>query len=230
MPARFITHPMLEALGVDHGFGERGAPPPDACARVTQVHGRAVAGIDPNGVATKTEADALVTFDPRFAAAVVTADCVPILACTEDARGAVAIHAGWRGLAAGVVEAGIAALRAGAQAGAGVRAVIGPHIGACCYEVDAPVLDGLSAPYPAAVAAATTPTRPGHARIDLGAVVHAALTQLGVAPVAFAAPGACTACEPRFESYRRDGAQAGRMLHFIRPAHAATPSAARERG
>jgi copper oxidase (laccase) domain-containing protein len=129
-----------------------------------------------------------------------------------------AIHAGWRGLAAGVIEAGVAALRALPVGEGELVAAIGPHIGACCYEVDAPVLDALALRFEHWVPGATTPTRPGHARLDLGALAHRALEAAGVAVGQIAAlPGSCTSCDAeRFHSYRRDGSASGRLVHFIR--------------
>src|SRR5262245_7368384 len=129
-----IEHPLLRACGVRHGFGTRGDEPPAGLLRPRQVHGAAVARAQdcPGGV----EADAVVAATAGPPIGVVTADCVPILAASADGRAVAAIHAGWRGLAAGVIGAGIDALRRAAPRAA-LRAVIGPHIGLCCYEIDA---------------------------------------------------------------------------------------------
>jgi hypothetical protein len=128
-----------------------------------------------------------------------------------------AIHAGWRGLAAGVVEAGIAALRARSPAGAQLVAAIGPHIGVCCYEVDMPVLAPLRKRFGAALEPALRPTRSGHAKIDLELLVSEALGRAGVDPsLRGKVPNSCTFCHPqRFHSYRRDGPRAGRLLHVL---------------
>ena len=77
------------------------------------------------------------------------------------------------------------------------------------------MLSALGAAYPRALEAATTPTRPGHARLDLGALALSALRAAGVAR-AGRLEGACTICDPRFESFRREGDAAGRMLHWVR--------------
>ncbi len=109
------------------------------------------------------------------------------------------------------------------RAGCGPQALvaaIGPYIGACCYEVDAPVLSALEASYASALAEVRAPTRPGHARIDLGVIVAAALSRAGLerASVGTAAV-ACTACDAtHFHSFRRDGARAGRLVHWVRAA------------
>jgi hypothetical protein len=148
---------------------------------------------------------------------VVTADCVPFLVATDTGSAVAAIHAGWRGLAAGVVAAGIEALRAEAAGAPRLVAAIGPHIGACCYEVDEPVLEALAPAFGPQLAAALRPGRPAHAWLDLGQLARSALLRAGLAPDALGAlPRACTRCHPeRFHSYRRDGVSAGRLYHFI---------------
>jgi YfiH family protein len=151
--------------------------------------------------------------------AVVTADCVPVLAASRDARAVAAIHAGWRGLMAGVVGAGIEGLRAETGAGEPLVAVIGPHIGPCCYEVDEPVLSAARARFGEALDDYIRPTSAAHARIDLGGLTALALLQSGIEPANQAIlPEPCTFCDAdRFHSYRRDGDRAGRLLHHIRP-------------
>jgi YfiH family protein len=128
-----------------------------------------------------------------------------------------AVHAGWRGLAAGVVTAGVAAVRELARRPSPLVAAIGPHIGACCYEVDGPVVDALRERFAPALEGASRPTRPGHVAIDLAALAREALVGAGLAPDAIGVlPDACTRCDrERFFSYRRDGLAAGRLVHFI---------------
>ncbi len=212
-----LQHPLLRGARVPHGFGLRDTPPPPGLLRPVQVHGtriaeaRACEGEPP-------EADGVVSREPGAWVGVATADCVPVL--LADAGGAVvaAVHAGWRGLAGGVLEAGVAALRE--RGGADPLAAIGPHIGPCCYEVDAPVLEPLSRHLGPALDAALRPSRADHARLDLGAAARIALEAAGVAPERIGAlPDAweaCTRCDAaRFHSYRRDGARAGRLLSWI---------------
>ncbi|MCG8587763.1 MAG: polyphenol oxidase family protein [Proteobacteria bacterium] len=211
-----LQHPLLEACGVAHGFGVRDAPAPPDVVRPRQVHGTAVARPTPGGACAPAEADAIASHAPGLAVAVVTADCVPILAAARDGRAVAAIHAGWRGLAEGVVEAGIEALRA--LAPGTLVAAIGPAIGACCYEVDAPVLDALGARFGGpALSAACTTTRPGRARVDLAALVRVDLVRRGLSEAAIGGfEGACTRCDAtRFHSYRRDGPRSGRLLHHV---------------
>lgn len=103
--------------------------------RLHQVHGARVVVVDAPGDATGEDADAAVTTVPRATLVVLTADCAPIaLASPEGVVGAV--HAGWRGLAAGVVEAAVAEMR---RLGATqVEAALGPCIHAECYDIDVP--------------------------------------------------------------------------------------------
>jgi YfiH family protein len=213
----WLEHELLAAARVRHGFGLRTSPARPGVRRPVQVHGAAVVladTADPLG-----EADAALATRPGVAVGVVTADCVPVLVA---AGGAVAaVHAGWRGLAGGVIPRALEALAALAP-GAAPLAAVGPCIGACCYEVDAPVLDAMRRRFGAALDGAVHPTRPGHARLDLPALARAALLAAGVAPErSGVVAGACTRCDAaRFHSFRRDGAAAGRLLSWIEaPAH-----------
>ena len=217
-----IVHPILERCGVVHGFGTRTSQPPSETFLPRQVHGIAVHHFRVDATAQMAsdaiEADAVCSSTPGQSIGIITADCVPILACTESGRAVLAVHAGWRGLAHGVIEAGIEALIDEAPSGEKLCAVVGPHVGPCCYEVDDPVIEAMTQHFgEAAVMRASTPTGPGHARIALGDLAMLALERSGVGEASRAAiKDGCTACEgSRFHSYRRDGEIAGRMAHFI---------------
>ena len=212
-----LRHELLDATGVSHGFGVRGLAPPPGLRRPKQVHGASVARAEDCGEDAAPDADAVLSSLPGVPVGVVTADCVPILVATQTGSAVAAIHAGWRGLACGVVEAGIAALRAGSEGSPRLVAAIGPHIGGCCYEVDEPVLSALAPGFGKDLATALRPGRPGHAWLDLGQLTRTALLRAGVAPDALGQlSGACTRCHPeRFHSYRREGVSAGRLYHFI---------------
>lgn len=140
-------------------------------------------------------ADGHAVAAPGIAAMVLVADCVPVVLA---ARGAVAaLHAGWRGLAAGVLDEGVRALADVGGEGA-VRAVVGPCAGACCYEVGEEVHAALGRPAPG-----------GDRRIDLRAIARERLLAAGVEHVDDVA--ACTICDERFFSHRREAARAGRQ-------------------
>ena len=166
----------------------------------------------------RLEADAIVSDQAGIGVAVVTADCVPILLADCQAGVVAAVHAGWRGLARGVIGSSVLALTALGADPSRLTAVVGPYIGSCCYEVDEPVLSAFSARFESLMQSAARPTRAGHARLDLGAFASAELVSTGLSIARIGSfAGSCTSCDrERFHSYRRDGARAGRMLHFVR--------------
>jgi YfiH family protein len=157
-------------------------------AQARQVHGTDVVGADPRTVA---EADGQVTAEHGVAAMALTADCLPIALVAPEGVGM--LHAGWRGLADGVIANGVAALR---ELGAGrIAAAIGPGAGPCCYEVGDEVH-----------AAFGTSGR----TVDLKAIARERLEQAGVAVVHDC--GLCTMHDPeRFFSHRRDRGVTGRQ-------------------
>lgn len=177
-------------------------------ARGYQVHGAAVRRIrgeddvsepDTPAVHPTVEADGHATALPGIGAMALTADCLPV---ALGSPGAVAmLHAGWRGLAAGVLEEGVRALR---EVGAEDEeeeetavAIIGPGAGACCYEVGPEVHTAFG------------DIQHERQHIDLKAIARDRLLAAGVDRVHDV--GSCTICDERFFSYRREGARAGRQ-------------------
>ena len=148
---------------------------------------------------------------------IVTADCVPILVASEDGSAVGAIHAGWRGFASGVVAEGLKDIRRIASSG-NLYAVVGPHIGPCCYEVDEPVLEALRPNFGGALAETVENSRPGHFMLDLGALAALALARALINPTRQGRfRDSCTRCrDALFHSFRRDGKDAGRMTHWVR--------------
>jgi len=167
----------------------------DELMGLRQMHGAEVLEAEPGGSGVRGEGDGLVARAPGVVLSVLSADCVPVL--LEGERGVAALHAGWRGLVAGVLERGVAAV-------APVRAAwIGPAIEACCYEVGREVTDAFDA--------AGLPVA-GERRVDPPVAARAVLQRAGVNNIAVA--GECTACLANYFSYRRDGAT-GRQGGFI---------------
>ncbi|MFK7898907.1 MAG: polyphenol oxidase family protein [Myxococcota bacterium] len=211
---------VLIGLGVPHGFGQKGSQVPENAQFMTQVHGIAVHSILPSSgdgaAAELVQADAVYTRERGCFVGVVTADCVPILVSDLAGEQVVAIHAGWRGLAAGVIEAGVAALSGPVEE---LAAAVGPSARGCCYEVDAPVRNGLERRYATHLGEVFQPGRAGHYQLDLPLLATHVLEGLGIpSPQIGVENRLCTVCNPdRFESYRRDGADAGRLRHFIGP-------------
>lgn len=200
-----------------HGFGTRGAVAPDGTLRAKQVHGNTIARLEGGLGVSPPEADALLSRDPSQAVAIVTADCVPILLASADGQCVAAVHAGWRGLVCGVIPAAIAALSEWGFTD--LRAAIGPHARACCYEVDSPVLEALEGPFGAGLSEAIRPARPGHAWLDLQRLAQQALSHGGICEDRHGTSAAlCTVCHPElFDSFRREGDRAGRLSHWVRP-------------
>lgn len=171
-----------------------------------QVHGSRVVVVDRPGAGSGEEADALVSATPGAALAILTADCAPVAFSSPEGIIGVA-HAGWRGLAAGVLEATAAAMT---DLGAGeVTAVLGPCIHPCCYEFGPADLAVLTERFGPSVAAVDAAGRPA---LDVPAAVHAALEQAGVGLVEVVDD--CTGCSERYWSWRRR-AETGRQATVV---------------
>lgn len=191
--------------------GEAGAHP----VRMRQVHGDRVVVVTEtllrDGSAAEPPAcDALVTALPGVALLARAADCVPVLLADPAAGVVAAVHAGRKGVAAGVVPAAVARMRAlGAGTGAGeIRAWVGPHVCGECYEVPAELRAEVAAVVPQAHAI----SRWGTPALDLGAGVSAQLAAEGVHETAV---DRCTLTDEAWPSYRRDGAAAHRFAGVI---------------
>ncbi|HRP71689.1 MAG TPA: peptidoglycan editing factor PgeF [Luteimonas sp.] len=177
-----------------------------------QVHGTEVVRFDAEDRAgDEPEADAAVTSAPGVVLAILTADCLPVLFAAKDGSEIAAAHAGWGGLANGVLEAALAAMRAPP---AQVVAWIGPCAGPARYEVGRNVFDAFVAHY-AGAAAAFAPTREGHWLADLPALARLRLVASGMATADIHGGDLCTISDPvRFFSHRRDG-RSGRLATIV---------------
>jgi len=164
-----------------------------------QVHGVTV--VDASAAPAGTHADASFTTASNVVCAVMAADCMPVLFADQGGTTVGVAHAGWRGLAEGVIEAAVQSMGVPADR---LLAWLGPAIGPQAYEIGAEVRAAFLA-RDARAEPAFAPTRPGHWRLDLYAVARQRLAGLGVARVS--GGGFCTASDAaRFYSYRRDGA------------------------
>jgi YfiH family protein len=199
---------------------------PDRLFRPRQVHGRTVAAVQrreghqPFSDGMRPQADALITDNPSCAVAVQVADCVPILMADSRTGAVAAVHAGWRGTAAGVVRSAIEGL--GTQFGtrpADLVAALGPSVGPCCYQVGPSVLEafvaaGLEA---SSISRWFVPDQDDRFRLDLWAATFDQLRAEGVPAPQIHAARLCTVHNPgRFFSYRVEGAGTGRMAAVIR--------------
>jgi polyphenol oxidase len=174
-----------------------------------QVHGVDVARFETGSNGAEAIADASVTSTPGVVLAILTADCLPVVFAAEDGREVAAAHAGWRGLAAGVLEATVAAMRTPAER---VIAWLGPAAGPQAYEIGEEVYRVFVDDDPAS-AVAFAATRPGHWRVDLYALARMRLAKAGVTCVH--GGDLCTISDPqRFFSHRRD-ARTGRLATLV---------------
>ncbi len=193
-------------LGVDEG----------KLCFVSQVHGVATALVDGTaspGDLLKLEADAVLTRARGVACAVRTADCVPVLLADVEAGTVAAVHAGWRGVVAGAVEAALGRLRALSAGGGEWVAAVGPHISVSAFEVSEEVADELQASCPVPIVSREYGDRP---HVDLRRAVRAQLVSAGLADGDVDDVRGCTVLDAeRFFSYRRDGARSGRHLSAI---------------
>lgn len=187
---------------------------------LSQVHGREALFYDAPALRAQTitlEGDAIGGSDATSAYGVRSADCVPVLLADQESGAVMAIHAGWRGVACRVVEAGVSCLRARARTGHGrILAAIGPHISARAFEVSDDVAAELlaSCPVPGAL------LRDGFPKphIDLRFIVTQQLLALGLTEADVDQVNGCTVLEPRrYFSFRRDGKRSGRHLSAIVP-------------
>jgi len=198
--------PEERAPGILHAL----EPEAGALRWCQQVHGRLLASLSGeaehplSGVACVGRCDGLMTADPGVALLVWTADCVPVL--LEGGGVVAAVHAGWRGVAAGVVPGAVRrfTVEYGVPAEQ-IRAALGPSVGPCHYEVGQEVLDALASVDPGNGA-----WRHGN-RADLRSLLEAQLLSAGLREGAIERVGGCTACDPALASYRRDGGRAGRQ-------------------
>jgi len=178
---------------------------PSAPRWLRQVHGTHVVRLDDSLNDDEPQADAAVTSTPGAVLAVLTADCLPVVVAACDGSEVAVAHAGWKGLAAGVIEATCAAMRMPA---AQCVAWLGPAAGPAAYEIGVEVRAAFVAHDPRA-ASAFSPTRAGHWLVDLYALARLRLADVGVREVC--GGDHCTIREAaQFFSYRRDG-QTGRM-------------------
>jgi polyphenol oxidase len=203
--------------------------------RLTQVHGRDVAVIRDGRALTEgrseraappgdrapdpPQADIAITDDPTVALAIQVADCVPLLLADPLAGAVAAVHAGWRGTAAGASGAAVRAL----EREFGVKperltVAMGPSIGPCCYSVGDELVDAFRAGgFAEGLERWFTRDEAGGLRLDVGAANRDQLVASGVPAAAIHCAHLCTSCRADlFASYRRDGPGTGRIAAVIR--------------
>ena len=195
----------LDALNwLVHGFGTRHADIPALfgnLASLKQIHSaECVPAMGRAGEVGR--GDALLENTPGSVVAVKTADCIPILLADERSHAVAAVHAGWRGTAAGIAGQALQAMHARFGTDArDLHAAVGPGIGKCCYEVGPEVAAQFG--------------EQGRARLNLAAANRDQLECAGVAPERIYTADLCTMCNAaEFHSFRRDKESAGRLYSF----------------
>ena len=157
------------------------------------------------------EADAALASSSEYACVVLTADCLPVLLCNRQGTQVAVAHAGWRGLAGGVLEATVAAMNCDPS---DILVWLGPAISNAQFEVGPEVYGAFVAVHPdTADAFDHSPYRLGHYMADLYRLARFRLEALGIHHIS--GGHFCTACESRFYSYRRDNGNTGRMASVI---------------
>jgi polyphenol oxidase len=222
---RLAKVPALTALsGLVHGFEQPGtgaAPETREAGRsrvaqalapdgrlllLKQVHGCVVRQAPWPGY---PEADAAVADAPGHLLGIETADCLPVLLVDPGRRAVAAAHAGWRGTAAGVARAAVAALVRGGSDPAALIAALGPGIGPCCYEVG----EELQRTFAPEFFRAGPRGRP---HLDVRGANRRQLEEVGLRPEYIHSVDDCTYCRADlYHSYRREGRAAGRMINFV---------------
>jgi YfiH family protein len=219
-----LTSPLLSKVaGIRHSFGTIAHPTPvgwigdwpSLKASWKQVHGTSNIELTRTGE-TGLEADAFYTFTPGVPVSATHADCVPVLLSRLDGRAVAAVHAGWRGTRARILQKLWATLAARGEKEADWVASVGPSIGPCCYEVSPELAADFSTEFaslgsPGARRSGLAVPRERH--LDLPSINAAQLEEVGLREVEVLR--ACTKCavhphgpnagQPIFHSYRREG-------------------------
>jgi polyphenol oxidase len=195
-----------------HGFGTRlsaGWPDVDGLATAKQVHSDQVLKVTQPG--QFGPGDAIISQRPGLTVAIRTADCLPIVIVDPRTRAVAALHAGWRGVVAEIAPKAVEAMQA--EFGSrpeDLEIAIGPGIGPCCFEVGPEVAAQFRAFHP------ERSDLHGRAKLDLTETVIRQLRRNGVPVSQISTLGLCSCCDPGlFESYRRDGEKAGRMVAAV---------------
>ena len=195
----------------------------DALVKNHQVHGDLVrpvtrADVLPSpGAPGTVEADGLITRTPGLCLTVFSSDCIPVLLCDPRKKVAAAVHAGWRGCAAGIVEKTVREMvRLLGARPERILAAVGPCIGKCCFETDGDVPEAMRASALGPEAEPYLERRGPKYHVDLAGLNRQWLLHAGVAPEHIDICGLCTACRPDlFWSHRKMGEARGAQVAVI---------------
>lgn len=192
-----------------HGFGTRlsvGWPASAALATAKQTHSDIV--LIATGPGNCGSGDGLISRKSGLTVAIRTADCLPVVIVDPTTRAVAAVHAGWRGVVAGIVPKALASMKL--EFGSrpeDLEIAIGPGIGPCCFEVGPEVAIQFAPFFP------ERDDLTVRTKVDLAETVIRQLGRNGVSEEQVSVCRLCSCCEPAlFESYRRDREKAGRMV------------------
>lgn len=204
-----------DAPAVDENWRRLRAVIGDApIARSHQVHGKSIRAVTRDNVSERPEGDGMVTSERGILLAVASADCVPILLTDTNCSVVGALHAGWRGVIAGITDEGVRAMESLGVKARDIRAAMGPSIGQCCFEVDEDLAHRFAREIEGAECH-SRPGRPGKSHLDLRAIITDQLMHAGVPRESIMNVGPCTKCaNDRFFS-RRANASSGLQVSFI---------------
>lgn len=233
---RFVQSSLLRSVhGIYHAFlgvdpmpgrNDKGrlqsvfSLPPSRVGTLQQIHSATVLEWEcqdaPPGDHGRRQGDALWTKVPGAGVGVRSADCVPVLIALPGVPVCAAVHAGWRGLAAGLLKETVCTLRGrfGDAAVRGLVAAAGPSARGCCYEIGGEVADRLRA-VPGGERYLSRRRSGGKWTADLAALALEGIAAEGVPGGNLEMTGPCTVCSPAFHSYRREKSLTGRQLSFI---------------
>jgi YfiH family protein len=199
----------VDVVQANRGVLQQALALPASPRWLQQVHGTTVAELGPLSSNDEPMADAAISHLPGTVLAILTADCLPVLFCAADGSEIAAAHAGWRGLAGGILEETLTQLSAPREQ---LLAWLGPCIGAASYEVGEDVRAAFLTRHVEASQHFVS-TRPGHWLCDLAGLARMILGAVGVRHIY--GGGFDTFTDTRFYSYRRDGAASGRFASLI---------------
>jgi YfiH family protein len=159
--------------------------------------------------------DALILGEAKLQGMIFTADCLPLILYDREKQIAALVHAGWKGTAGGIAP--LVLERMCSELGCRkeeILAVAGPAIQDCCYQIDRPVYEGLTRPYPE-TRGAFSPDGPDHWRLSLEKAVFYQLQACGLKEDQLEGSSLCSCCEKDLFSWRREGRESRRMATFI---------------
>ncbi len=189
--------------------------PARTIVRLHQVHGTEIHLLDGRYDGARLTGDGAIATIPGITVGVFTADCVPLLMIDPQQRIAGAFHAGWRGTLAGIAASAVKLMVAAGANRDRMRALIGPAIGQCCYEVDEELGVRFGQRYRFA-SACLRPGKPGKLMLDLRGVINAQLIEAGMNCASIELVGPCTRCAAdRFFSRRAAQGPCGLQFSFV---------------